>query len=80
MGQGTGLSLSMVYGFIKQSGGHVEIESRSGKGTTIWIWSSCSPPATRAGHPARDAELPAKPFTPEALASRMRDLIERRAV
>jgi hypothetical protein len=31
----------MVYGFIKQSGGHVEIESRSGKGTTIRIWSSC---------------------------------------
>jgi PAS domain S-box-containing protein len=35
IGQGTGLGLSMVYGFIKQSGGHVEIESRAGKGTTI---------------------------------------------
>jgi nitrogen-specific signal transduction histidine kinase/CheY-like chemotaxis protein len=35
IGQGTGLGLSMVYGFIKQSGGNIEIESRAGKGTTI---------------------------------------------
>jgi CheY-like chemotaxis protein len=38
MGQGTGLGLSMVYGFIKQSGGHIEIESRAGKGTTIRMY------------------------------------------
>jgi hypothetical protein len=35
IGQGTSLGLSMVYGFIKQSGGNLEIESRAGKGTTI---------------------------------------------
>jgi PAS domain S-box-containing protein len=38
MGQGTGLGLSMVYGFIKQSGGHIEIESRAGRGTTIRMY------------------------------------------
>jgi PAS domain S-box-containing protein len=36
-GKGTGLGLSMVYGFVKQSGGHVAIESKVGQGTTIRI-------------------------------------------
>ncbi|WP_296943469.1 PAS domain-containing sensor histidine kinase [uncultured Massilia sp.] len=35
MGQGTGLGLSMVYGFAHQSGGHVRIESRAGQGTEV---------------------------------------------
>jgi len=37
-GKGTGLGLSQVYGFIKQSGGQVEIDSEEGKGTTIRIY------------------------------------------
>ena len=35
VGKGTGLGLSMVYGFVKQSGGHVSIESVVGRGTEV---------------------------------------------
>ena len=38
MGQGTGLGLSMTYGFAKQSGGQVRIHSEVGKGTTMRIY------------------------------------------
>jgi PAS domain S-box-containing protein len=38
VGSGTGLGLSQVYGFAKQSGGYVTLRSRSGSGTTIEIY------------------------------------------
>lgn len=38
LGQGTGLGLSMVYGFAKQSGGSINIDSIEGQGTTISLY------------------------------------------
>lgn len=51
IGQGTGLGLSMVYGFAQQSGGHVRIDSVPDQGTRVDLYLPCSdePPAE---HPA----------------------------
>ncbi len=38
LAEGSGLGLSMVYGFVKQSGGHVAIESEESKGTTVRLF------------------------------------------
>ena len=60
VGKGSGLGLSMVYGFIKQSGGHCEIDSRQGEGTAITLYlpmaeAEASSRSKAAGKP-RDAQ------------------------
>jgi len=41
-GKGTGLGLSQVYGFIKQSGGHISLDSEPGRGTTVTLHIPCA--------------------------------------
>lgn len=41
-GKGSGLGLSMVYGFVTQSGGHICIDSAQGKGTTVRLYLPCT--------------------------------------
>ena len=60
VGQGTGLGLSMVYGFAKQSGGHLVINSVEGEGTTIELYVPRSSEAAEARSARQgQAELPA---------------------
>ncbi len=48
VGKGSGLGLSMVYGFIKQSGGHVAMASEEGHGTTVKLYLPRAKPSEQA--------------------------------
>jgi PAS domain S-box-containing protein len=57
-GQGTGLGLSMVFGFVKQSGGHIDIQSTAGQGTTVRMYFARShKPAEESAENKRDYTL-----------------------
>ncbi|WP_460045410.1 hybrid sensor histidine kinase/response regulator [Pseudomonas sp. S2_H01] len=59
IGMGTGLGLSMIYGFARQSGGGVHIDSTPGRGTRVCIYvPACNESAPIANDPPDHRELP----------------------
>jgi PAS domain S-box-containing protein len=63
-GQGTGLGLSMVYGFCRQSDGHIRIDSEPGRGTTVTLFlpryrgvAATAPPAAVAAPAPGDGQV-----------------------
>lgn len=59
VGHGTGLGLSMVYGFVRQSGGHLTLRSREHEGTAIELFLPCSDATAEArASNSNEDELP----------------------
>ena len=56
VGEGSGLGLSMVFGFVKQSGGHVTIDSEEGQGATVTLYLP-----TTTGELSKDVKPPICP-------------------
>jgi len=58
VGDGTGLGLAMVYGFVKQSGGHIECESTPGQGTKFTMLFPWAPALTLTSQTAEATMAP----------------------
>jgi PAS domain S-box-containing protein len=71
VGRGTGLGLSQAYGFARQSGGDLRLESREGEGTTVTFLlpETQAPPPGQGRHKAR---APPEPDRPQAAGGRGR--------
>ncbi|MBL0939041.1 MAG: response regulator [Gemmatimonadaceae bacterium] len=80
VGQGTGLGLSMVYGTVQHHGGHVQVESTPGVGTTITMWFPAAPAAeahvVTPVHRASPADRPFRILVAEDQPE-VRSLVER---
>jgi PAS domain S-box-containing protein len=69
VGKGSGLGLAQVYGFVKQSGGHVDIQSELGRGTTVRLFLPRTHMAPGEAHPQGDTTVPGigRPFEGQVL-------------
>ena len=67
IGQGTGLGLSMIYGFAKQSGGYCNIHSEVGQGTTVKLYLP--------RHPDEPAETESRPKRTELQEAREGEVV-----
>ncbi|MBU8545704.1 MULTISPECIES: PAS domain S-box protein [Roseomonadaceae] len=85
VGQGSGLGLSMVFGFMKQSGGHVKIYSEPGHGTAVKMYIPRAGDALTRGAPGSEGEtlrggrekillVEDDPLVRDHVASQLRDL------
>jgi signal transduction histidine kinase/CheY-like chemotaxis protein len=58
VGRGSGLGMSIVDGFVKQSGGHITLDSRAGAGTTVTMLLPCTPADAALAPEAAEAASP----------------------
>ncbi len=73
-GKGTGLGLATVYGIVRQSGGHIVVDSHAGQGTTVRIFL---PRALPGAGEAQDAAVAARQWPETILLVEDEDLVRR---
>jgi len=66
VGKGTGLGLAMVYGFIKQSGGDIKVQSEVGRGTTMTMYLPMAEGAAAGARPSAES-TPRRPTGSETI-------------
>ncbi len=71
VGQGVGLGLSVVYGIVRNHGGHIECRSRRGEGTIFDLFLPVVPPRPEEQEPAAELEMPPAAQPAAELGSRI---------